>query len=612
MFCLETQANNPESAQNNIPVADRSGDSVEALSPDKFDTSVLAGFRKEYRSDAAKTAQNTLAAGAEATENLLQMAGWIQEKKSRLKRKEFNAFVKELLQWVGDEVRKYLDIAKAFDGFDLSRLVNLEPFTLLKLRSKRYAPVVEKLREQPVITPKIVHDLIGEVLPKLSRKKPIEAINGWKHSKSGGGRYYNVLLHNEEVGLLIEEQAQAEGILPQKVIAEAVALRAKYKSEELESQVTELVANPLSLTDSVREQAQTPTEEVEQLAQKEIDSVSNQQFPLDDAMPQGGLLEGLAPHEASDLVDDEVTIAQREVEQYLEEQAAMIAVLPEGSVLAGEDETEIQWLLNAPIHSVEEVIRTLPARSAYRTLYLLNQFRSGDAKRMELLEQRVTEHHVAVGAVSPTAEPSTDLNDSQPASEETIDTCESEYSEPVEEQDNLVEPEEDAQDLEPETQVFRESDKESAGSEAIVAMWKSRASELGLVLDHTIIGEYTVRHDYRKLGAVVQKWGSDNNSWWENRRQISSLRVDDGDGMRYDTPEEAAIALAKLMRVIDQGSSASADLFGGGWESSPQHLVEEHADFIDDVEQEVPSLQPVGTISSHAKPAPDSNGSFDF
>ena len=239
------------------------------------------------------------------------------------------------------------------------------------------------------------------------------------------------------------------------MIAEAVALRAKYKSaEQLALQVTEGVTASSTETDIIQEQAQPRTEEVQKLAPTEIAQDESQQ-PGDDAMPQGGLLEEIAPQEASELLD-EVTIVQREFEQYLEEQATQIAVLPEGSVLAGEDETEIQWLLNASLDSVKQVIRSVPVRSAYRTLYLLNQFQSGDTKRMELLEQRVTQHHVAIGAAEPTAEPSTDLNDSQPASEETMDTCESEYSEPFEEQDDLVEPEEDAFELEPEPQVFQE------------------------------------------------------------------------------------------------------------------------------------------------------------
>jgi len=222
----------------------------------KLDDALLAGFRIGYRQDAAQTAQNTLKAGATATQSLLQMAGWVQEMKSRLNRKEFGAFVKGLLQWVGDEARKYLAIAKrspqsgiacVFDGFDLSRLARLEPFTILKLRSKKYAPVVERLREESIITLKLVQDLIKELLPKQSRKKQDSQSGGWKQCRSGGGRLYEVQLYDEQTGLLIEQQAESEGILPQRVIAEAVALRAQQKSLEVNELVTTFVEEPQTM-----------------------------------------------------------------------------------------------------------------------------------------------------------------------------------------------------------------------------------------------------------------------------------------------------------------------------------------------------------------------------
>lgn len=39
-----------------------------------------------------------------------------------------------------------------------------------------------------------------------------------------------MLLHDEQTGVLIEKQAEVEGLLPHQVIAEAVGLRAKQKS----------------------------------------------------------------------------------------------------------------------------------------------------------------------------------------------------------------------------------------------------------------------------------------------------------------------------------------------------------------------------------------------
>lgn len=221
----------------------------------EFNDSVLAGFRKEHREYATATAKETLVGGKSATETILQMATWVQEIRSHLNRKEFGTFVKGLLQWVGDEARKYLDIARVFEGFDLSQLVCLEPFTILKLRFKRYAPVVTALREQPVITPKIVQDLISELLPKRPRTKPDSITTGWKQCRSGGGRYYNVLLHDEAIGKSIEEQAEAEGILPIKVIKEAIALRSQHKSASI--QPNEYVAAQPEEVQTVVEQAQS-------------------------------------------------------------------------------------------------------------------------------------------------------------------------------------------------------------------------------------------------------------------------------------------------------------------------------------------------------------------
>lgn len=46
-------------------------------------------------------------------------------------------------------------------------------------------------------------------------------------------------------------------------------------------------------------------------------------------------------------------------------------------------------------------------------------------------------------------------------------------------------------------------------------------------------------------------------------------------------------SLTQYIEAVSQ--KAKADLFGGGWDEQPQHLIEPHADFIDDVNQEVAS-----------------------
>lgn len=293
--------------------------------PLHFDNSVLAGFRQGYRERASSTAEKTLSATASATETILQMAGWIAEMRSTLNRKEFGTFVKELLQWVGDEARKYLDIARAFENFDLKRLVNLEPFTILKLRFKRYAPVVAKLREQPVITHKVVQDLIKELLPKQFREKSNEPISGWKQCRSGGGRYYNILLHNEGVGLLIEEQAQTEGILPHKVVEEAIALRSQYKSSPV--QINEYVAAQLEELPTVVEHARALDSENRKL-RHQLQQQERRIAELEELLAKRVAAFSVGSNNVQEdgrrffetEVEDEVAIASRELNEYLEDQ----------------------------------------------------------------------------------------------------------------------------------------------------------------------------------------------------------------------------------------------------------------------------------------------------
>lgn len=407
----------------------------------------VQSIRIGLRDVASETARNIQQLSQATVEQALEMGQQLWRMQRDLKRKEYGAFL-SILGWASAKARKFINLAKTFDGFEQSQLIRVELTTLLGLCSSRYSSVVAQLREVQDITQELVEQLIKQNRP--ARKPKQDPISGWKQNRVGGTRRYEIILHDEVTGLLIEQQAEAEKILPQKVIAEAVALLAQQKSADLEGTVSELETNPQRGIDEVQEHAQPRTEEVEELARTDSAFVENQQSPLDDE---------IAFPEASEPVD-EVTIAQREVEQYLEEQASAIAVLPEGAVLAGEDETEIQWLLNASLHEVEAVIHSVPVRSAYRALYLLNQFQSGDTNRMELLEERVTEHQIAVGAVEPgqvTAKEKTWKDETQTRSKDSEQATDNSKAEPVSECLKLTSS--DVQNLEPEqNNVLNEGD----------------------------------------------------------------------------------------------------------------------------------------------------------
>jgi hypothetical protein len=115
---------------------------------------------------------------------------------------------------------------------------------------------------------------------------------------------------------------------------------------------------------------------------------------------------------------------------------------------------------------------------------------------------------------------------------------------------------------------------------------KEVLKHLGVSLRQDIPGHFNVWVGSKVVGTVDQRFDIQNNSWWINQRQISRNNSVPGDHIHYGSPEEAAIALAKLTQVIVEGDRAKADLFGGGWDTPTEHLIESSPNFIDDINQE--------------------------
>lgn len=286
---------------------------VEAIAPLTFDDAVLFGFRQGNREHATSTAEKTLNAGVSATEKILQMAGWIQEMKLQLSRKEFGAFVNGLLQWVGEEARKYLDIARTFKDFDLTQLQKIEPFTLLKLRSKRYLPVVERLREETDITPRRVQELILELIPKQPRRK---------RAKQEDNE------HQEYAGGVLERHADASSgtfyyTLKELQLSDSVGswLSTKLESQNIGQILAEVASRPPR--DYVLDQLQELQDVVEQA--RSLDAENRklmhqlQQQERRIAQLEAKLAERVAGS------SDEVVVASTDVSEYLEDQVPAIA-----------------------------------------------------------------------------------------------------------------------------------------------------------------------------------------------------------------------------------------------------------------------------------------------
>lgn len=90
---------------------------------------------------------------------------------------------------------------------------------------------------------------------------------------------------------------------------------------------------------------------------------------------------------------------------------------------------------------------------------------------------------------------------------------------------------------------------------------QDRLQASGARLRQDIPGHFTVWTTDGKIGTVDQRFDLAQNSWWVNQRQISKLNVVPGDRIRYQTKEEAALALAQLCRIIAEGDKAKSDLF---------------------------------------------------
>jgi len=201
---------------------------------------LLQSIRIGWRDVAGETARNIQRLSQATVEHALEMGRQLWRMQRDLKRKEYSTFL-SVLGWASAKARKFIHLAKTFAGFKPSQLIGIEITTLLSLCQSRYSTLVEQLREVEDITQQLVEQLIKETKkPRIPKQDPI---SGWKQNRSGGARRYEVILHDESTGLSIEQQAEAEAILPHKVIEEAVALRLKSKTDqEGDSAIEQLVA----------------------------------------------------------------------------------------------------------------------------------------------------------------------------------------------------------------------------------------------------------------------------------------------------------------------------------------------------------------------------------
>lgn len=180
------------------------------------------GVRKGTEHLMSQMAQTFNTAARAVVEQAFTIGRTLSQAKKNLKRSEYKLFLAKP-GWTVIKANKYLKLVKIFDGFSLDQLGRLSLDTLFTLCGSRYQKLVTKLRELPELTQTLVEQLMKEY--RLARvRKPRESVTGWKRNQSGGGRHYQILLHDEETAIKIEQIAQEQQVLPQRVIKEAIAL----------------------------------------------------------------------------------------------------------------------------------------------------------------------------------------------------------------------------------------------------------------------------------------------------------------------------------------------------------------------------------------------------
>ena len=125
--------------------------------------------------------------------------------------------------WTPAKANKYIKLVKTFESFSIEQIGRISLDTLFTLCGSRYQELVVRLQEMGEFSQELVERLMKESRLPRQRTQPQPPITGWKHNPSGGGRYYQVLLHDEETGVKIEEMAEQQQVLPQRVIANAIA-----------------------------------------------------------------------------------------------------------------------------------------------------------------------------------------------------------------------------------------------------------------------------------------------------------------------------------------------------------------------------------------------------
>ncbi|MBD2609001.1 hypothetical protein H6G81_31895 [Scytonema hofmannii FACHB-248] len=170
---------------------------------------------------------------SDATETILRYAFFLADLKKTHSKKEY----KQILLHYGfsGEEKKYLKVAAAFEKFSPDNLAPIEPATIFQLaqNSNKYQPVLDQLLDLAEISQTAVRDLIKKHRTPKQAKTQKPSI--WRRTKNGA-RYCQIPpIHevDETTGTTLQKMIDEEGLLPQQIVAEAIALRLAYQQGRL-------------------------------------------------------------------------------------------------------------------------------------------------------------------------------------------------------------------------------------------------------------------------------------------------------------------------------------------------------------------------------------------
>lgn len=166
---------------------------------------------------------------SDATETILRYAFFLADLKKTHSKRQYKQILLNY-GFLGEE-KKYLKVAAAFEKFSPDNLAPIEPATIFQLaqNSNKYQPVLDELLDLAEISQTAVRELIKKHRTPKQPKPQKPSI--WRRTKNGA-RYCQIPpIHevDEKTGTTLQKMIDEEGLLPQQIVAEAIALRLAYQ-----------------------------------------------------------------------------------------------------------------------------------------------------------------------------------------------------------------------------------------------------------------------------------------------------------------------------------------------------------------------------------------------